>query len=188
MSDLPAGARDIEQVIRETNWDEMMRRLIVYSSRVVAPFGKYAGRIERPEDYAVEAIRRYLQRVRQLRVVDDRSLFYGLCGVVDSLVSHDVDRLARRGVHLPIDTGDAEDDTIAEDHLLANDSGVMSFELSEHLEHFLNSLDPELRAYALARLADEGKTAEEHAAALGVSVAVIRNLDKRLRRRRATWS
>lgn len=188
MSDVTlTGFRDVESIVRDTDWNETPRRLIAYSGRSLSSFYRFS--LGRPEDYAQEAIKLVLAETRHLPA--DKPVFHGLCGVVDSLIVHDFEKTQRRGPQIPIGTlpDDQESTGISEERLASGgDDGVATLELHEHLQHFLDLLEPELRVYALARIADEEKTAEEHARALGVSVPDIRNLQKRLVRRREQWN
>lgn len=74
---------------------------------------------------------------------------------------------------------------IDEQHLASDDDFEHQIIARSELERFKKTLDPDLVRYVSLLAAEQSSSAEEHAMSLGTSVSEIRNLDRRLRRRRS---
>lgn len=172
----------------ETAWEPMTKRLLAFAATRLSRHGSYAFRYaNRAEDYVQDAVARYLEGTRHSVAKDEQELYFFLCGVISSLINHDAEKAGRRGVHTPITVDDPESGEPQEIPLPSGENFETDIIAKEELEHFLASLDPDLEQYVRLRAADAGDTAEDYASALGTTVAEIRNMDRRLRRRRDQW-
>jgi len=181
---------DLRALLMTIDWDVMTPKLLAYASYRIARFGGGAAIRQKISDYVQEAIKLLFEGTRRFEG-DEEALFRFLCGVVDSLISHDMDKTRRRGKHLSLAhsrSDDAAQDEIYADLLTSPDDPEEDLVLRNRFGAFLSSLENRgLRRYALQRAADDGATSEELADALSTSVEDIRNMDRRLRRRRAQW-
>jgi RNA polymerase sigma factor (sigma-70 family) len=181
---------DLRALLQKIDWDLTTRKLLAYGSYRVTKFGGAPSLRQTIQDYVQEAIERLFDGTRQFQG-DEEALFRFLCGVVDSLMSHDLEKARRRGKHLSLAYSRSEEETqgeIREDRLASSDDLEGDAVLRNRFDAFLSSLDDRrLKKYALMRAADDGATTEEHAEALCTSVEDVRNMDRRLRRRRAQW-
>jgi DNA-directed RNA polymerase specialized sigma24 family protein len=180
------------QIIESTDWVKTTKRLLAYSRFRLFRHGTLAGRYcNKAEDYVQEAVMLFMDGTRRFPCGSGKTLFGFLCSVVDSLISHDGEKTLRRGreMFLGGDQGeDAERDEYTEEHLSANDDFEERIIADDELERFLASLAPDLVQYVRLRASMQLMTAEECAEALGTTVSEIRNMDKRLRRRRSQWN
>jgi len=182
--DLPD--RGIVNLVDEENWTILTKRLIAYTHMRLARYGAYAGRYtNRAEDYAQEAIVRLMEGTRQFASEKPKDLFRFLCGVVDSLVSHDAEKAKRRGIQLVISNEHGEEaGEVDEEHLSSGEDLENRIIVKNELERFMASLDPALEQYVRLRAAGALRTTRAYAEALNTTVEDVRNMDKRLRRRR----
>lgn len=184
---------DIQLLVRDTDWTRLTKQLLLYSAARIFHFGGVAATLRsRTEDYVQEAVKLILDGTRHFDP-SERTLFGALSGVIDSLISHDLEKSVRRGVHLSLVQADG-DNLIAgemlEEHLAAKDDFEAEIVLRDQFEAFLASLhdDAELQRYARLRAANTCVTADEYAALMRMPVENVRNMDRRLRRRRLNWS
>ncbi|HXH37359.1 MAG TPA: hypothetical protein VNN08_01905, partial [Thermoanaerobaculia bacterium] len=176
------------RLIESVDWNVMVPRLLAYAHTRLARHGRAAKSYgSLAADYVQEAVRRLLDGSRRFEPALSAkvTLFVFLCSVIDSLVSHDAERTWRRGPHLPI--GDDQPDEVSERLLPWDHDFTGEVFARDELEHFIAGLEPDLARYARLRAVREDATAEQLATELGISVSDIRNLDKRLRRRRSAW-
>jgi hypothetical protein len=180
----------VEDILRNTDWDDITCRLVAYANWRASFYGKASGAYRsRAEDYAQEAIKLFVEGRRHYEPSPAVSFFRFLCGVVESLMSHDAEKTSRRPRTIRIAT--AADNESASNYFdaayLRSPEDVERRIISgDELEHLLDWLEPDLRAYAQVRMEFEG-TAAEYARALNTSEREIRNMDKRLKRRRNEW-
>lgn len=175
----------VERLIAETQWAELTTRLLGYTQSHVKRYRSFDPSIgDRASDYVQEAIARFLDGTR---IYDGKKpLFNWFCSQIDSLTSHDREKANRRGREVAIDqpAGQAASESpSANDWLASGEDLEQAIIARDELEHFLSTLDPDLRRYVLLRI-HGAMTAEECAAAMGTTVERIRNFDRRLRRRR----
>lgn len=173
------------------DWADWVPRLIAYArwrqSRYSATL---RARCElQPADCAQEAVKLWLDGIRQFESGTEAAFFEFLCSVIDSLINHDVEKIFRRGTQVQIRQGRADDQAggIDEAQLRSNDDFERKFVFEQEAKRFFASLEPDLATYAIFRLDELDFSAEERAAALGVSVADVRNFDRRLKRWGMRW-
>lgn len=183
----------LQRVLEGTDWEDLTKRLIAYAryrlTRVIS--ARRSG--EAPEDYAQNAITLLLAGKRRFPASSDISPFSFLCGVVDSLVSHDAEKVRRRikggAAEVPIGADDGEDahgDQVTEDQL-----GGVSFEpevmTRDRFERFVSELEPRLAAYTRLLAGGLQSTAKEYALALGTTEKNVRNMNRQLSRKRVRY-
>lgn len=183
---------ELAEILDQTNWDDLTRRLLLYANYRFSRHGAASGRyVNKPDDYVQEAVTALLDGRRRYSPSPEKTLFAFLCGVVDSLLSHDAEKAERRGTHLFIgndDVDDAPPDEYSEDRLASNDNFEEDIIVKDELAHFMGFLEPDLQTYVRLRARDTQSSAEECAATLQISVSDVRNMDRRLRRRRERWT
>lgn len=173
------------------DWDPSVRRWVAYASHRLSRHGSASARYEKQaHDCVQEAICLTLAGDRHFECGTRHDFFAFICGVIDSLISHDGEKARRHGVVVSITSNDKEEGRTNE----LNEECIPSHEDPEHdvlfrvdLQRFLDSLESDLAGYARLRAEKDGATAEDYARLLGVSVEDIRNMDRRLRRRRQQW-
>lgn len=182
----------VEELIESTNWVGTTKRLLAYARYRLSRHGALAGRYNnKADDYVQDAVMLFMDGTRRYPCGSGKTLFGFLCGVVDSLISHDAEKARRRGPEMFIgcERGeDAELDEYAEERLSARSDFEDRIIADDELSRFLGCLAPDLVEYARLRATAEQMTAEEYADVLDVPVSEIRNMDKRLRRRRPQWN
>jgi hypothetical protein len=184
---------ELAPLLETVDWADLSKRLIAYAryplARVIS--ARKAG--NDPQDYAQRAIELLLEGTRRYRASESGSLFKFLCSVIDSLVSHDAEKVLRQvknaGTEVSIGSSDNEDastNQVSEEQL-----GEASFEPElvafERFEKFAGDLKPRLAAYTRLRVKECHSTAEEYARALGLTVKDIRNMDRQLTRKRKDY-
>jgi DNA-directed RNA polymerase specialized sigma24 family protein len=110
-------------------------------------------------------------------------------GVISSLVSHDSETPEARAPHFFIGTIDDDDEgdgrnVVGDVRVASGEEEIIARDLAGN---FMNHLPDLLRRYVQLLVSGGARTAEDRANELGVSVAEIRNLNRRLRRLRALW-
>ncbi|HEX7830367.1 MAG TPA: hypothetical protein VF787_11965, partial [Thermoanaerobaculia bacterium] len=173
--------------IEAADWSDLTPRLLAYTRMRLSRHGVAAlGYGREPSDYVQQAVVLFLEGTRTPS--GNRTLFEFLCGVVNSLISHEAEKSRMRGPHYAINIG-VEDAAsgISEDRLPSTESFESGWLANDEMERFLQSIEPDLALYARLRMAKPGATADEYARDLGVPVAEVRNMDKRLKRRREQW-
>jgi len=181
---------DLQKLFLRIDWEMMTKKLLLYGRYRVTRFGGAASLRQNIQDYVHDAVRLLFDGTRQFDG-DDEELFGFLCGVIDSLISHDMEKSRRRGRHLSLAWSRGDDETqeeIREDQLPSADDVESDVTLRDRFMAFLASIeDKQLARYALVRAGDDGSSAEQYASALNTTVEDVRNMDRRLRRRRAQW-
>jgi hypothetical protein len=181
---MPAG---VERPIVETvadwqsvNWEDLTKRLLLYASRQLQRRPNFRSRAALDAgDYVLTAIEALLSGKRQFDG-DRATLFSFLCGVIASLISHDVAMSeAIREAHADLHPTNI----VAPDDV---ESDYISREIAQRLLEAIE--DPQLREYARLRLEERYRTSSEYARALGVPETVIHSMNKRLRRMRHLWA
>jgi hypothetical protein len=186
-----ATTRDIpiEKQIAAADWGDLTPRLLAYTRMRLSRHGAAAlGYGKDPSDYVQQAVVLLLEGTRAPS--GNRTLFQFLCGVVDSLISHEAERSRMRGPHYAISIGTEDvyvSSEIREERLPSGESFERRLLAKDEMERFLQSIEPDLARYARLRMAKPGATADEYAHDLNVTVAEVRNMDKRLKRRREQW-
>lgn len=182
----------VDELIANIDWVGTTKRLLAYARYRLSRHGALAGRYNnKADDYVQDAVMLLMDGTRRYPCGSGKTLFGFLCGVVDSLISHDGEKARRRGPEMFIgyEQGeDAEPDEYPEERLSGGNDFVDRIIADDELSRFLGCLDPDLVEYARLRATAEMMSAEEYADALGVPVSEIRNMDKRLRRRRPQWN
>jgi hypothetical protein len=172
------------------DWDPFVRRWLGYARARLWRHGSAAGRYElQAGDCVQEAIRLTIEGRRRFDSGTERAFFSFICDVIDSLISHDAEKTKR---HPTIRTVSSDSDEpqfgeLNEGYLAAPDDTEREFLFRDALDRFLASLESDLAAYARMRAEEVFSTAEEYAYALNTSVNEVRNMDRRLRRRREQW-
>jgi hypothetical protein len=182
--------RDLIALLRAIEWDPLVRKLLAYASFRISRFGGAAYLRQKIEDYVQEAVKLMLDGTRHFEF-NEQALFAFLCGVVDSLVSHDAEKARRRGTHLSIIAAPSNDDAKGEtyeDRIASAADIEGDVVLRDQLDTFVTSLpDGRIRTYTRMRASESCATAEEYASAMNTTVEEVRNMDRRLRRRRVRW-
>jgi hypothetical protein len=174
----------VEDIAKTIDWEDLTRRLVAYAHWRLVRYGGAARFYDEPGDYVQEAVRLFLSGRRQY---DPKlSLFVFFCGVLNSLISHDSDRVRReRGAQYDGVAPTDEDDL--DEQLPSGHDFEADFLSRDELQRFIATLETDLAAYANKRAEGTWSTAEEFAVALGTTIDQIRNMDRRLRRRRQEW-
>jgi hypothetical protein len=181
---VPAGGEPPTFETRErwesVDWEDLIKRLLLYASRQLQRGSDFRSRAALDaSDYVLSAIEALLSGKRRFDG-DKATLFSFLCGVISSLISHDIALTqAVREAH-----ADAHADNIAAPGDIESD--YMSREIAEKFIGSIN--DPQLREYAALRLDERYSTTSEYASALGVPEGAIYAMNRRLRRMRHLWA
>jgi hypothetical protein len=174
-------------IVRNTNWEEMISRLIAHTVRRHGARTSRHGRTA--EDYVSGAIVAMLAHERYFPF-DRVTLFVFLCGTIRSLYTHEAEKMAAEGAHLTIVKNAFEDvaptewseeslvaPTIADDRLALVRARDFLYRIGDH----------DLRRYAELRALGVHRTAAEYAHALSVTEQKVRNWDRQLKRLRDRW-
>lgn len=168
----------LNEIVAATKWEDLVPRLIAQTAqRLGAETNRYG---KGPEDYVFEAIQSLLTRRRHFPR-DRVDLFTFLCNTVHSLRTHDAEKIAFEGQHVVL-TDKEKNETGAPG---TRDDAIAMTATAEFLKSIPNEA---LRKYAIMRALGAHRTAKEYAAALGVTEQMIRNYDRKLKRRRARWT
>jgi hypothetical protein len=165
---------------------ELLERLIEDASHRLGRHGPIANDYEySAEAFVNEAITRALEERRACP--SGLPVYVFLANTVKSLISHEGQRPEYRRKRVRLD---ADDDASASvvDTLPANDDVEATVTASVASDRFKKSLDPELREYVETLEKEAGSTAEDLAKKLRKPVKTIRNLDRKLSRRRSQWN
>lgn len=175
---------DLARTIESIDWAAMTARLLAFTAYRLARYGAFRARLGKtPADYVQEAVKLLLTGQRHFPRDANLSVFSFLCGIISSLASHDAERASRLSLTGLNFAGD--EDLLGEEEPLDDIDIEREVVARDESEHFILSLDADLQAYVRLRLSGDYRTAHEYARALNISVAELRNLDRRLRRRRA---
>lgn len=173
------------------DWEDWVPRLIAYARWRQSRYGAaLIARCElQPADCAQEAVALWLDGTRKFDRGTQSALFEFLCSAIDSLISHDVEKIFRRGSQVSIHKGRADDETggIDEGQIRSSDDFEQKLVFEEEAKHFFASIEPDLATYAMFRLDELDFSAEQRAATLGISIPDVRNLDRRLKRWGMHW-
>jgi DNA-directed RNA polymerase specialized sigma24 family protein len=185
----PVYTRD--ELVALIDWYATTTRLMGYANSKIWRHGAAAARyaLQAP-DLVQEAITSWLEERRIFDAGTESAFFGFLCGVVDSLLSHDKEKTIRRGRQLSIskDGGDETTiDEVSEGRIRAKGDFERDFLFRDNLERFIDSLEPDLATYARALVQAPDSSAEERALALNITVADVRNFDRRLHRWARQW-
>jgi DNA-directed RNA polymerase specialized sigma24 family protein len=186
----PVFTRD--ELIAMTDWSEWTERLIGYALWRAWRHGAAAAGYElQAGDLVQEAITLWLENRRRFAEGTTHAFFAFLCGVIDSLLSHDREKTTRRGKRYSIAKDGGEEpngDEVTEGKIPAREDLESQILFRDHIDNFIQSLEPELAAYARLFVEDPDSSAADRAATLAATVTEIRNLDRRLHRAAAHWS
>ncbi len=173
----------IAELIEKRNNERDTREMLIYTMR---KHGKRARVFRDPEDYPNEAVLRTMDGRRKFDFDGDKTLMQHYQSVIDSLVSHDLEKAAR---HVPLaDRGDAEDGEplggYDSSRLVA--SGHTAQEVIEKVdaERHDEKLSPEERTYKELRRSGLCKTAKDFARHMSIPEKKVRNIERRLARRK----
>jgi len=173
------------------DWDEYTPRLLGYANWKIWRHGAAAARYElQAQDLVQEAITSWFEERRTFDAGTERAFFAFLCSVVDSLLSHDREKTIRRGRQLSISKDGGDDatiDEVSEGRIRTEEDFERDFLFRDNLERFIESLEPDLAAYAKALAEVPDSSAEERALAMRITVADVRNFDRRLHRWARQW-
>lgn len=184
----PIHTRDELAVL--IDWDDYIPRLVGYARVKVWRHGAAAARYAlQPQDLVHEAVELWFENRRIFEEGTERAFFAFLCGVVDSLLSHDKEKTVRHGRQISIsrEGGDETSDEMNEGRIRAEGDFERDLLFRDNLEHFIESLENDLAAYARFLADTPDASAKERALALGVTVTDVRNLDRRLHRHGRQW-
>jgi DNA-directed RNA polymerase specialized sigma24 family protein len=180
----------LAEIVSELDWEAWTRRWTAYARKRQCRHGSAAARfLSQPGDCVQDAIHLILEGRRRFESGTLTAFFAFVCGVIDSLISHEASRARRyRAVALVGDTDEPMPGEIFEGMLVAPGSSESELLFLDDLEEFIKTLEIDLATYARLRACDSYSPSEEYAEALSVPVSEIRNMDRRLRRRRIQWS
>ena len=185
----PVYTRD--ELLARIDWDECATRLLGYARAKVWRHGTAgAGFSLQPPDLVQEAMAGWLDGRRKFECGTASECYRFLCGVIDSLVSHEREKTVRRGYRRSIskDGGDdKENDEMTEGSLRAEGDFEHDFLFRDNLERFIESLHGRLAAYARFVADYPDLSAEQRAEALEITLKDVRNLDRRLHRAGRQW-
>lgn len=186
----PVFTRD--ELVAVTDWSQWTERLLGYALWRAWRHGPAAAAFDlQPGDLVQEAITLWLLGRRTFDQGTTRAFFVFLCGVIDSLISHDREKSTRRGKVYSIAKDGGEEpngDEVTEGRIPAHEDLEEEILFRDHIHSFIQSLEPELAAYARLFVEDPDSSAADRAAKLATTVTEIRNLDRRLHRAAAHWS
>src|SRR4051794_28376138 len=144
-----ATATETETQFQDVEWDEITQRLLVYALYRTSRYGSAAAMYRsRISDYVQESVMLYLEGRRHFVARAGFTLFDFLCGVIDSLVSHDVEKTIRKkeiAITAEVNEDDRTPGSIAEDRLASSDDFERRVIFFDDASWFLNQLEPELR-------------------------------------------
>jgi hypothetical protein len=135
-------------------------------------------------DVVVRATILILEGVR--RCPEDVSPVSFVLGVIASITSHDFETAEARTMHLSIAAHEQDGDSVISD--LGVESSEADLIARNLAEDFIGKLPLSLRRYVRLRQSGMLQTAEDYAHEMGVSVADVRKIDRRLRRQRSLWT
>ena len=185
----PTYTRD--ELAARTNWDEYSVRLLGYARMKLSRHGAAAARYEfQPPDLVQEAIALWLRGRRVFEAGTERAFFGFLCSVVDSILNHDKEKTVRHGWQYSISKEGGDDATIdemSEERIRAEGDLERELLFRDNLERFIESLEPDLAAYARYVADFSDSTAIERARVLEMTVTDVRNYDRRLHRHAKQW-
>jgi hypothetical protein len=175
--------REVTRIVTTANWDDVSRRVLAYTA---AKHGSDATRSGKtPADRLNHAVMILLERRHHFPHYRNVSLVAFLCSTIDGIVSHDAEKVRKRGTPLRIVTERIEGvGECSEEELPAVVEEPRDVIAEKQSERFIAALEPQLQAYVRLRQAEPGWTTKQYAEMLGTSVEQIRNWDRKLRRRR----
>lgn len=181
----------LTELMEILDWDPFVRRWINFAQSRLSRHRSSAARYEHdPGDCVQDAIRLVLEGRRHFESGTQSEFFHYICDVIKSLISHDGEKTKRHGIAVSIASDAPEEEPTAQlnEARVASDQNV-EYEVvfRDDLTRFLASLEPELARYAHLRAEHDDLQAIDFAAVLGTTVEEIRNMDRRLRRRREQW-
>src|ERR1044072_1376016 len=89
----------LSDLVDELEWDPFVRRCLGYARSKLWRHGRAAGRYElQAGDCVQEAISLTLEGRRHFESGTESEFFHFICGVIDSLISHDAAKTYRRGI------------------------------------------------------------------------------------------
>lgn len=179
--------RRLDELLERANWADIIPRVLAHTVRRLGTTIGAQGKS--PEDYVYEAVLQLFTRRRHFPFERDVSLLTFLCKTVHGMrTNHAASGAAERRHVSLVDSDEPEAGQYNAARIAAPaDPAFVERELSRTVDDFIASLEPDLQPYARLRAQEAYGTAAEYATALGVTVEVIRNYDRRLRRRRRRW-
>jgi DNA-directed RNA polymerase specialized sigma24 family protein len=184
----PIRTRD--ELLALIDWEDYTPRLLAYARSKVWRHGGAAARYAlQAHDLVGEAVTLWLESRRIYKEGTESAFFGFLCGIVDSLLSHEKEKAVRHGRQISIskEGGDERRDEISEGRIRAEGDFEHDLLFRDNVAHFIESLDEDLAAYARFVANNPDTSAAERALALRITVTDIRNLDRRLHRHGREW-
>lgn len=179
----------LAELMEQLDWDAYVRRWLAYTQGRLSRYGSNAFVFAlQASDCVQEAISLTLEGRRRFERGTKSEFFAFMCGVIKSLVSHAGEKTRRGVAHITADRDDAEPGAIGEGQLKSAEDLEHDFLFRDDIERFLEWVDEDLALYARLRADETWGSTEEYAQALGLSVSEVRNMDRRLRRRREQWT
>jgi hypothetical protein len=175
--------RNVVEALHPDELTELLKRTHEYAKVVLRRHGLRASRYAfTSEEFVDEAITLALRGNRVYP--DGLGPYTFLAGIVRSLIDRESDRFERQ--HVSIVEEDSESHGIRE---LRSPEDLEAEMVAHDLrEQFVRTLEPDLKVYVELCIEESGSTAEELARRLGTTVQHIRNLHRKLARRRAQWN
>jgi RNA polymerase sigma factor (sigma-70 family) len=172
----------IHWLIENSDITRMTRELLLYTMR---KHGRRASVYRSPEDYVQEAILRIMDGKRRYDFDGAKPFNEYLKSTIDSLVNHDLEKAARE-VQL-VERGDSDDGPLGgidASRLIADAHAEQSIIEKLDAEKAERMMDPEERTVCELRRSGECKTARDVALKMGISEARVRNIERRIARRK----
>jgi DNA-directed RNA polymerase specialized sigma24 family protein len=181
------GEVDRREELERVDWNDMMRRLLLYAAYRLRRYGKSSSELspsgKTAEDHVLAAIEALFGGSRRFDA-ERVSLFAFLCGVISSEMSHDFEGLERRirSQSVTIDSDDAL-------RVASNEDVERRTLVNDLAQKFIRQLsdDPQLQEYAMFRMEDPNAATGDVAVTLGLKPEDVRHLERRLRRRQVKW-
>jgi hypothetical protein len=175
--------RLIRELFDKRDLERDTRELLLYTMR---KHGNRASRFRQPADYPAEAFLRILDGRRRYDFDGPKTFIQHCQSVIDSLVSHDLDK-AKRDVPI-VDPADAEDGTplggYDSSRIIANDHTEQDVIARVDAERHNAKLRPDERRYEELRSLGLCRTATDFSRHMAIPVNVVRNIERRLARRK----
>jgi DNA-directed RNA polymerase specialized sigma24 family protein len=173
----------IHKLFENRNVERDTRELLLYTIR---KHGRRAYVCRDPDDYPNEAILRTLDGRRPFDFAGEKTLIQHLESSIDSILSHDLEKAAR---HVPlVDRCDIEDGTplggYDSSRIIANDHTELDVIAQVDAEKLNATLPPEERQYEELRRAGTCRSARDFAKEMRISEKTVRNIERRLARKK----
>ena len=168
--------RKLDEIIRDAKWEEITRRVLAYTAHKHGAGPTRAGK--EPADRFQEAVVALIERRRHFPHYRGVSLVAFLCATIDSIVSHDAEKMKNHGVDIPEGT----------ERMPEASAQPRDFVGGLEEDRFVGSLPAELQQYLRLRLSEPHWTVRQYADALNVTIARVHDWNRKIKRRRRKFA